>query len=251
MKKHARTAPRHGCKRCETLIFLATAAFVTTVAVSACSSPQSGNESAKTGASKEDARATDASFSADDAALSLDANVAEDAGVRPSDAAGAVDASLDGGGFTLRSAAFGDTEKIPSTHACNGIDASPALSWSQAPAGTQSYAVVMRDVSLDAANYHWVIYDIPAATTSLGQGVEKALLPTVPAGAKQTSRSFGPTLGYSGPCPPAIHTYQFVVYSFATLTLPIPEGTTDPAAADGILQAQKTGQATLSGTYEQ
>jgi Raf kinase inhibitor-like YbhB/YbcL family protein len=174
------------------------------------------------------------------------------------DAATASDADTDAGAdaaaatFTLTSSAFAAGAVIPALHTCNGVNVSPALSWSGAPAGTQSYAIVMRDLSLgNDTNYHWVIYDIPAATTSLAQGVAKAAAPAVPAGAKQTNWSFGASVGYSGPCPPALHDYRFSVYSFATATIAVPGGTTDPAAADAILQAAKTGGASLDGKYEQ
>lgn len=163
------------------------------------------------------------------------------------------DASVTPGTFTLTSTAFAANASIPAIHTCNGTNVSPPLTWTDAPVGTQSYAVVVRDLSLGAMpNYHWVIYDIPAATTSLAQGVEKdVVLPAIPAGAKQTYWSFGNQYGYRGPCPPSLHDYQFTVYSFATATIPMGAPTTDPAAQDAIIQANKTGSASLAGKYMQ
>jgi Raf kinase inhibitor-like YbhB/YbcL family protein len=111
----------------------------------------------------------------------------------------------------------------------------------------------MRDVSLAIAqNYHWVIYDIPAATTSLPQGVQSVASPPVPAGAKQTPSSFDASYSYFGPCPPTgTHDYQLTVYSFSTPTIAVPAGTTDPAVADAVIQTNKTGSATLTGKYKQ
>lgn len=156
------------------------------------------------------------------------------------------------GTFTLTSTAFAAGGAIPKVDSCDGTSESPPLAWTSAPAGTQSFAIVTRDTSLaQANNYHWVIYDIPAATTSLPQNVEKVASPTMPAGAKQTPPSFSATPGYTGPCPPkggGAHDYQFVVYAFSTPTIAVTAGAT-AAQADAVIQAQKTGSATLVGTY--
>jgi hypothetical protein len=169
----------------------------------------------------------------------------------PDSATDSGDASVLPGTFTLTSTAFAANGSIPAVHTCDGTNVSPPLTWTDAPAGTQSYAVVMRDLSLGASpNYHWVIYDIPAATTSLPQAVESVASPSIPAGAKQTYWSFGAQYSYRGPCPPSgTHDYQFTVYSFATPTIAAGVPATDPAAEDAIIQANKTGSATLTGKY--
>jgi hypothetical protein len=52
--------------------------------------------------------------------------------------------------------------------ACGGQNISPALSWTRAPAETQSFAVIMDDP--DAASgrggNHWITYDIPVPAPS-------------------------------------------------------------------------------------
>ena len=56
---------------------------------------------------------------------------------------------------------------------CGGKNQSPALSWTAAPPGTQSFAVVMHDpdgqkgLGVD----HWVHYGIKAATRQIPAGV--------------------------------------------------------------------------------
>lgn len=157
--------------------------------------------------------------------------------------------------LTLTSTAFVEGGAIPVTHALcpdGSGNESPPLAWANPPAGTQSYAVVMRDVDVAAPdNYHWVIWNIPASATSLPQGIAAQASPPTPAGAKQAHWSFSADYSYQGPCPPAKHHYRFAVYTFATPTIPIPGGETDPVDADAIIQANKTASATLTGTYVQ
>ncbi len=170
---------------------------------------------------------------------------------------GANDAATDGdaasGPLVLTSTAFAEGAVIPAAQACN-TNTSPPLAWSGSPAGTLSYAVVMRDLTLvGMPNYHWVIYDIPATETGLAQGVSAEATPPVPLGAKQTFWSFSANYSYLGPCPPVgngFHNYQFTVYAFATATIPVPGGTTDPAIADAVIQANKTASASLTGKYQ-
>lgn len=228
------------------------ASLVGAFALAAACSSSDGAGGASSGSPAADAATNgDGSSGSTDGAAS-DALVSTDSG-GSTDAAteGGADADAAAGTFTLTSTAFAASASIPSIHTCDGTNESPPLAWSDAPAGTQSYAVVMRDLSLGASpNYHWVIYDIPAATTSLPQGVQAVASPPIPSGAKQTYWSFGAQYSYLGPCPPSgTHDYQFTVYAFATPTLAVGAPGTDPAAADAVIQANKTASATLTGKY--
>jgi len=110
----------------------------------------------------------------------------------------------------------------------------------------------MRDLSLGGANnYHWVIYDIPASTTSLPAAVPAQAAPPSPAGAKQTYWSFSNTYSYQGPCPPNEHTYEFTVYALPTATAAVPANTTNPATAAAVITAAATSSAKLAGKYKQ
>lgn len=102
----------------------------------------------------------------------------------------------------LTSSAFAGGGAIPARHTGEGEDVSPPLAWSDAPAGTQSFALICHDpdAPLVAANGtygfgHWVLYDIPASVTSLPEGV-----------AEYTAgrNDFGKP-GYNGPMPPNGH----------------------------------------------
>jgi phosphatidylethanolamine-binding protein (PEBP) family uncharacterized protein len=57
---------------------------------------------------------------------------------------------------------------------CGGSGVSPELHWSNAPAGTRSFALIVHDPDAPAAGgfYHWVLYDIPPDTTTLPESAQ-------------------------------------------------------------------------------
>ena len=90
---------------------------------------------------------------------------------------------------------------------CGGGNAWPQLSWSDPPAGTQSFLVMVLDEG--AGDFlHWVVFDIAPTVLQISDSGP------VPGG--QTLNDYG-QLGYGGPCPPSgeIHTYIFRVYALA------------------------------------
>ncbi len=96
----------------------------------------------------------------------------------------------------------------------------PPLEWTPGPAGTQSYGVVLTDAQ---GLYYWVLWDIPATTTSLPQGVDHVAMPATPAGSEQIASGLDMSTwsGYAGPCPlPPDTPYTFAVYALSVATLP-------------------------------
>jgi len=124
--------------------------------------------------------------------------------------------------MTLTVTGFDDGDEIPvkfsqaAPGAAPGEGTSPAIAWANVPAGTQSFVLTMRD--LDVARNkgtddqaHWVVWNIPAATTSLPEGVPKGS--QRPDGSFQISAT-GPV--YRGPGAPATgprHHYMFEIYA--------------------------------------
>src|SRR5579864_1106933 len=55
---------------------------------------------------------------------------------------------------------------------CKGGNVSPALKWSGAPSGTQSFALMVHDPDAPTGSgwWHWVVYNIPASISSLAAG---------------------------------------------------------------------------------
>jgi Raf kinase inhibitor-like YbhB/YbcL family protein len=114
------------------------------------------------------------------------------------------------GEFGLSSNAFGHGDEIPRRHACDGEDVSPALSWSDPPAGTRALALIVEDPDAPVGTFtHWVAWNIDPVTGGLGEGE------SAPA---EGRNDFG-TGGWSGPCPPpghGPHRYFFRLYALDT-----------------------------------
>lgn len=124
----------------------------------------------------------------------------------------------------LISSVFKEGETIPVKHTCDGKDVSPPLSWSGAPEGTKSFALICDDPDAPMGTWvHWVIYNIPDSVTSLPEGVptNKSVMGDALQGITDFRR-----IGYGGPCPPGgTHRYYFKIYALDTI-LDLPAGAT-------------------------
>lgn len=113
--------------------------------------------------------------------------------------------------LTIESSAFSEGEKIPRKYTCDGKDVSPPLSWTGAPDGAKSFALICDDPDSSKTWSHWVIFDLPPATRSLPEGV--APRAEVSGGGAQGTNDFR-KVGYGGPCPPSgTHRYFFKLYA--------------------------------------
>jgi Raf kinase inhibitor-like YbhB/YbcL family protein len=100
-----------------------------------------------------------------------------------------------------------------------GEGTSPAINWTNVPAGTQSFVLHMHDLDL-ARNkttddqVHWVVWNVPAAATGLPEGVPKG--PQLSDGSYQISATGqmyrGPGAAATGP----LHHYIFELYALDT-----------------------------------
>lgn len=155
------------------------------------------------------------------------------------------------GAMQLQSKSFAAGGAIPRAHTCQGTDIAPALSWSGAPAGTKSFALIVDDPDApDPAApkmvwVHWVVYNLPASTSALPEGATKA---TLPAGAREGENDWRAP-GWRGPCPPVgRHRYFFKLYALDTV---LPDlGTPTKAALEKAMKGHVIGQAELVGTYQ-
>lgn len=148
--------------------------------------------------------------------------------------------------FTILSPNFHDGGPLPlssegNAGGCTGKDIASSFFWTNVPAQTSSFALLMNDVDapISGGFHHWITYNIPATARTLHgnapftQGTNSANVQT-----------------YVGPCPPPTgerHHYIFTLYALSIATIP-QAGLT----FDGVLQAisgKVVGATTIVGTF--
>jgi Raf kinase inhibitor-like YbhB/YbcL family protein len=146
---------------------------------------------------------------------------------------------------------FKNQEKIPSIYTCDGRDVSPALSWSEAPEGTKSFALIVDDPDApDPARpkmvwVHWVLYNIPENINSLPEGVKSDNLPK---GTQEGLNDWKRT-GYGGPCPPiGTHRYFHKLYALDTVLPNLKKPS--KAELEKAMKGHILGKAELIGLYQ-
>jgi phosphatidylethanolamine-binding protein (PEBP) family uncharacterized protein len=140
-------------------------------------------------------------------------------------------------------------EPIPAIHTCDEKPfpegTSPEINWTDGPAGTLSYAVVFKDLSVLEINdpadpvlynrgYHWAIWDIPAAANTLPAALpEGHEITGIPALANARQWASFKDYSFFGPCPnfdPAVEEEVTDSYSFVVYALPIAPASLIPSA---------------------
>jgi Raf kinase inhibitor-like YbhB/YbcL family protein len=119
--------------------------------------------------------------------------------------------------FSLTSNAFDPGGTVPKKHTCDGPDLSPGLKWTDPPAGTKGFALIMDDPDAPVGTWvHWVLYNLPPETRELHEAFPTS--EKLPNGALQGMNDFRKT-GYGGPCPPKgpAHRYFFKLYALDTM----------------------------------
>jgi Raf kinase inhibitor-like YbhB/YbcL family protein len=150
---------------------------------------------------------------------------------------------------------------VPATegHVALSDNQNPAISWSGAPTGTKSLAIICHDPDVPSSGddvnqegktipanlprvdfYHWVLVDIPASLSTISEGADS--VGVTPKGKTPGQQTHGITGinsytdwfagdanmagnygGYDGPCPPwndsIMHHYHFTVYALDVETL--------------------------------
>jgi len=153
-------------------------------------------------------------------------------------------ASLTESGFEISSTEFRDTRpriRFPMKYTCYGENISPPLSWTGAPDGTLSFALIAEDIDHGIKRdlrgmvqgktvpwVHWILYDIPVETAEIAEDITTST-PVLPDGTMQGNHDHK-HLGYFAPCPPksivkysavsshsgsgeAAHRYRFILYA--------------------------------------
>lgn len=157
----------------------------------------------------------------------------------------------DAAGFRLLSPAFLDGAPMPAIYTADGQDISPPLHWQGAPAGTQSFALILEDPDAPPGLWiHWVLFNIPATVHGLPAGVPRE---AVLADGSAQGRCWGVETfarrGYYGPQPPPgpSHHYRF---SLSALDRPLELGS-DTTAAElrAAMAGHQLAETRLIGLY--
>ena len=148
--------------------------------------------------------------------------------------------------FFLRSQAFVEGGAIPARYTCDGLNLSPQLAWSGAPAGAKSFVLIVDDPDAPGGTFvHWVFFDVSAKAESLPEGPTAAKLGT--AGINDFGKS-----AYGGPCPPrgkGAHRYFFTLNALDIPSLGLGPGAT-LIQVNQKMSGHVLGTAKLMGRYE-
>ena len=134
--------------------------------------------------------------------------------------------------FTIASSAFKDGQLLPKKMGgdnkanpnCVGETVSPPISWTNVPAGTTSFALVMTDPEGRGTGVdHWIAYGIPASVTSFAEGETSKPSDKYIGGIGTAKQSI-----YMGPCTPPgpPHHYTFVLIATDLDPKALPPGLT-------------------------
>lgn len=135
---------------------------------------------------------------------------------------------------------------------CTGDNQSPALKWTNPPAGTQSFAVTVYDPDAPTGSgwWHWSVINLPADTRALPANAGAAGGANLPAGASHVRIDYG-VAAWGGVCPPQgdkAHRYIFTVHALKTPRLDLPADAT-AALAGYMINANSLGKASFVAHY--
>lgn len=111
--------------------------------------------------------------------------------------------------FILSSPTMSNLGDLPVTYTCDGNSVSPPLSWTNAPEGTQEYALVMHHVPGPGdVHWYWVMYNISSSVSSLSENEIQGLLGT---------NSVNGLNEYAPPCSKGagVKSYTFTLYALS------------------------------------
>jgi Raf kinase inhibitor-like YbhB/YbcL family protein len=145
--------------------------------------------------------------------------------------------------LSVTSDAFQDGQPIPVQYTCDGADQTPPIRWSDAPAGTKSFALVIDDPDAPSGTFrHWGVFDIPASARSIGGGRRIGT---------EVANDFGKP-GYGGPCPPkghGPHHYHFKLFALDTERLEV-AANAKVVDVENAATKRAIAKGELIGTYE-
>lgn len=154
--------------------------------------------------------------------------------------------------MTLTSTAWPDGGQIPAKYTQAGGESSPPLAWGNVPENSASFVLIAHDVDAAIGNgpddiLHWMLWNIPATTTSLAERVPQGT--QLPDGTRQISAS-GPY--YRGPGAAAAgppHHYIFELFALDVPQLDVPAVGASPPQTRAAVVAAMAGHVRGKAAY--
>ena len=147
------------------------------------------------------------------------------------------------GTFTLTSGAGTSGGAMTLEYSCSGAGSSPAMSWTNAPSGTQQFALTISELTPQLeTKYNWVLYGIPSGSSGFAKTTT---------GGGTVGLSDGPAgTAYNPPCGGGNRLYTYRLYALSGA----PSLPTAPAQVTGsVLTTALSGitisSATMTLTY--
>ena len=98
---------------------------------------------------------------------------------------------------------------IPSEYTCDGANHLLPLTWSDPPAETKTFTIMVHDPDAPRGDFvHWIAWNLPPSLRAVDQ--------STPDLATQGKNDFG-KVGWGGPCPPRGHGPHRYVFEVAAL----------------------------------
>jgi len=160
--------------------------------------------------------------------------------------------------LTLSSSAMQDGGLVPDKYtAASQAPMVPPLSWTNTPANTQSFTLIVHDIDVVFGrgmgdNPHWIVFNIPGTATSIGES--PANTPALPEGSVQMGRpgrgGAPASTGYFPPAPPPgfPHHYDFDLYAL-DIKLPL-DTTATRADIEKAMEGHVVGKSVLQMRFK-
>jgi Raf kinase inhibitor-like YbhB/YbcL family protein len=150
----------------------------------------------------------------------------------------------------MQTNAFEDGSVVPDKYVARGGNTQPGFTFSNAPEGTVTYALILHDIDVAIGGkpgdvLHWIAWNIPAAAGGIPEG-------KLPEGSVQGKNIRGQNayMGPGAPPGPRYHHYVFELYALSSkLDLPETAGRDELLAAmDGKILAKAAYVGRYKGT---
>ena len=143
--------------------------------------------------------------------------------------------------MTMTMTAFADGTEIPAKYTQAGSQTSPAITWTNVPAGTVSFVLHLHDLEVSRNHtsddqLHWLVWNIPGTATGLPEGVPKGT--QLDNGAYQISASGAVYRGPGAPATGPRHHYTFELFALDT-KLDVQPGTDAFETRANVLKAMQ------------